>query len=376
MANARTGEKGQTLWCPDCEGSGVLDDFGDEWSDGEECDCARCGGTGELPRPVVLRELRAGLRDLFATANAEDTWEGYAERERQAVEVEVAHDPKGYASMEWDALGIAPPGFTAREIVGAPPAARWEPDPGWPSPRKVRRIVYLTLPEALRGWDELVTFHVVDEHGGGWDVTAFRYGTWSTPLPCSEPVHLRGRFTRDELAREAEALLVLAGRMAVVEGVDPAVADDDEDTPEWDEDAAEEKALRRELRDLYWRTVGAAQHFFPTRHGSEHTVTLRCASCGCNAIWPAAWGLVPSGESLVEGVTTREPAEVLRRERPLRKGGFAVVTDSGSSWHLEEVRCADKSCRCHTVSEPAPIEIVRALRRQTPEAPAGGCQGW
>ncbi len=228
MANARTGEKGQTLWCPDCEGSGVLDDFGDEWSDGEECDCARCGGTGELPRPVVLRELRAGLRDLFATANAQDTWEGYAARVRQAVEVEVAHDPKGYASMEWEALGIAPPGFTAREIVGAPPAARWEPDPGWPSPRKVRRIVYLTLPEALRGWDELVTFHVVDEHGGGWDVTAFRYGTWSTPRPCSEPVHLRGRFTRDELAREAEALLVLAGRMAPVEGVDPAVAADDD----------------------------------------------------------------------------------------------------------------------------------------------------
>ncbi|MDA8314733.1 MAG: hypothetical protein M0010_06100 [Actinomycetota bacterium] len=371
MAKTRTPEKTPTLWCPDCEGSGEGDGFGDEWSDGEEYPCARCDGSGELPRAVVLGELRAELRRRFATANADDAWEGYAERVRQAIEVEVGNDPKGYAAMEWDALGIVPVGFTPREIVGAPPAVRFVPDPDWPSPRKVRRMVHLTLPEALRGWDEQVTFHVVDEHGEGWDVMAFRYGTWTTPRPCSEPVHLRGRFTKDELAAEAKALLVLTGRMVDVEGANPTASESDADIPEWDDDAAAEMALRQELRGLYWRTVGAVQRYFPrAERGWPHTVTLRCSSCGCRALWPAAWGLVPKGDGLVEGITWREPAEVLARVRPLPVGGFAVVEDSDSGRHLEPVVCGDERCPCHTASEPAPIEIVRTTRRQVPEVPA------
>lgn len=191
-----------TLWCPDCGGTGESEDF-DDW-DGDAAECGRCNGSGRVPRAVVLSELRSELRQLFATANARDTWEGYAARRRQVIEAEVRNDRKGYAATEWESLGIVPAGLTVSEIIGPRPDPRWVADPEWPSPRKVRRIVYLTLPDALRSWDEFATFHVVDREGAGWDVAVTPDG-WSQPHPCAETVHLRGRYTKDELAREIDS---------------------------------------------------------------------------------------------------------------------------------------------------------------------------
>jgi hypothetical protein len=338
-----------TLWCPDCggEGDGEWCEDGDDYPD-----CERCDGTGRLPRAVVLSELRSELRQLFATANARDTWEGYAALRRQVIEAEVGNDRRGYAAMEWESLGIVPAGLTVSEIIGPRPDPRWVVDPGWPSPRRVRRMVYLTLPDALRSWNEFATFHVVDGEGAEWDVTASDSGEWSRPHPCAETVHSRGRYTKDELADEAESILILIGRSdALAEPID-----DDEIDPEWAEQIADEREQRRSTRDLYWRTVPGVQRYLPTApRPSERIVSLRCPACGCRHLWPTAYGLVPDGDHLVPGITSREPAEVMARRRALPKGGFVRVDDTGSTWHLERVACPRDACSCHTPSEPADI---------------------
>jgi hypothetical protein len=271
MATTRRRVEKPTLWCPDCEGSGELDD----WRPTEApdyLDCERCDGAGRLPRAVVLSELRSELRQLFATANARDAWEGYTARWRQAIEVEVANDPKGYAAMEWDSLGIVPAGLTVSEIIGPRPDPRWKPDPKWPSPRKVRRMVYLALPDALRSWNEFATFHVVDEEGCEWDVTASYFGEWPEPHPCTEAVHLRGRYTKDELAHEAEDLLILLGHSGAL-----AESIDEEINPEWTEQIADERAERQSMRDLYWRTVADVQRYLP---GGSHGPRIGSSGCG------------------------------------------------------------------------------------------------